>query len=456
MRKMIFIILCFSFLASQVSAQQYKDWRKCPKFSWEKNWEEWAKIRENKEWAAWAKKLQSPKALALGKAWAEYLGYDAVSMVNKSQLAPEIVPGVVINQDNYLQFPRLKEVLPGIFYKFLKKGTYGDFTEIKVAPTQHQYNSWGRLEATKKYEGSCKIASDGQTLLNWVVGIPFPHPKTAAEIAHNYDRTTGNDDFTFNPVTFYIFDRKQKLERIQRATLYWMNYMGRTDLPPKPQLGKGILEKGSLLMTFPFDLKGYTGVRVRYADLAKEDELTMYLPFLRRVRKLSGADTQDPIIGTDTPWEDWKCWWQKLSPKMWPLEYRMVEWHTEVLTPVRWLTSHRLSGPYIVCWWERRPSWCIDVISKTKRYLYSRRRCWMDKERFMFNLEEMYDIRGNLWREWIEKNYWDPETGYFAWWGYNTGDMYNKHRTEGIFEVTVNLGLTDDNFSMGWLRKMAH
>ncbi len=462
MGKKILVLFFLSLVTiSQIQAEQYRDWQKCPKFSWERNWGEWAKITQDPEWAEWAKRLQSPKALALGKAWADYLGYDAVSITNRSKLAPDIVPGLVITPKNYLNYPGLRQILPPEVYKELQKGGYPKMGSITIVPTQHQYNTWGRLKWTKRYEGTCKIASDGQALLGWKIGLPFPHPKSAAEVVHSFDRITCcADQLSFNPISFVMFDRKERQERIETAWLYWRNYLGRTDIPPIPSAPEGegaIMEKGSMVLNYPYDLKGYAGVRVRFADPKKEDSFEMYLPFLRRIRRLSGADTADPIIGTDLPWEDWKAWWQKLSPYIWPMEYSMVE-EREYLCPIRWLTPYRFIGASIHEKWERRPCWVIDAIAKTPRYLYSKRRAWIDKEMFALNHINQYDIRGNLWRAYTYLfSLWDPETGELGWYGFDVVDKYNKHRTCGKMEcITNDPRVSDDYFSLGWLRKLAH
>ena len=78
------------------------------------------------------------------------------------------------------------------------------------------------------------------------------------------------------------------------------------------------MEKGSIFVYNPADLKGHSAVRTRFVEAEKPDEFIMYIPAMRRIRRLAGSDTQDPLVGADAAWEDWKCWWQKLSSKIWP------------------------------------------------------------------------------------------------------------------------------------------
>ncbi len=386
-------IICLS-IPCRAAAQKIPEWAK--------TWEYWAEKTGNPEWAEWSKRIQDPRAIKLGQAWRDYLGYDAPSIIAKLKLAPDIKPGLVITEDNYMKYPGLKQLCSPARYKRFKKGAYGQFGEVIIAPTTHYYCSEGYLKYTKKYEGTCKIAPDGQTLLGWRAGIPFPFPKTGAEMVHSFDRLTiGSDNMSFNPMDCQMYDRKFKLERLQKVNLFWRNWTGRVKIPPITEdlEGKGeILEKSSIVFTFPYDLKGYAGVRGRFVDLKREDSFEFYLPFLRRIRKLSGHDTQDPLLGTDASWEDWKSWWQKLSPHIWPMEYRYLG-EKEILVGTQWLTppvfekDGRFTGQ-----WERCPCWVVDAICKTERYLYSKRRAWIIKELFYVDHLDTWDIRGELYK----------------------------------------------------------
>jgi hypothetical protein len=50
----------------------------------------------------------------------------------------------------------------------------------------------------------------------------------------------------------------------------------------------------------PFDLKGVGALGNRYIDPAKQDDSWLYLPSLRRVRRLSTAQRSDALFGQDT------------------------------------------------------------------------------------------------------------------------------------------------------------
>ena len=446
------LVLVFSF-----GARAADTWPECKKYGWEKNYEAWAKRTGIEEWADMARKMKTSEALKLGKAWAEYLGYDAVGITNESKIAPDIVPGLVITDENYQNYPGLKELLPEIYYKAFKKDSYLRVKEMRICPTQHLYLSKGRLEWTKKKEGTCKTNESGD-LENYVAGVPFPRPKTGAEMIHNLDRMGINtDQCSYNPMSFTMYDRKRKLERIQKSNLFWRNYIGRCDMAPIPQEGEDIMERGSLVISYPHDVKGYCGIRTRFIDANREDSFRMYLPFLRRVRTLSGADTQDPIIGTDILWEDWKAWWQKLSTKIWPIEYKMIEEHREMLNPFYSPHRPKVVDDIVYNDWQRRPCWVAEVVTKTTSYIYSRRRAYIDKEYFNASYYENWDIRGNFFKTYMIHYYFDPEMGMGSWWLAEAIDYVNKHKTFPMMELYHNdPNLTDKNYTFKWLLKQAH
>ena len=192
-------------------------WAETP--SWIKPWEDFARKPGNEEWIDWVKQLKTKEAIELGAAWADYLGYTAPEIIAKSKKAPDIKPGLVITAENYENYPGLKELMSPALYARLKKGAYAHIPYLKILPTVHGVpGGWGRLNLTKKMEGTCKLAPDGE-LLNWKGGIPFPHPDLNSpwagwQIAHSCDRQgcAGNDQFAGTPMDFLFVDRKMRKE----------------------------------------------------------------------------------------------------------------------------------------------------------------------------------------------------------------------------------------------------
>jgi hypothetical protein len=439
---------------------------------WVRNWNYWAEELGNEEWIAWGKRLADPRAIELGKQWIEITGgLDCSKITARSKVAPDIKPGVVITADNWKKYPGFLKVWPESLTDRITKGAYMRYGKIKIAPTQHQYYSKGYLHYTKKYLGKSKMNEEGMMALakdNFVAGIPYPVIKKWGEydeltpwrILQNFDRlVVGQDQLSFNPIILTQYDRKGDLERTIKMGLYWRIYWGRVDVPPTPFIiGQEDSEsKGSIAVNYPFDVRGFAATRWRYTDVNKADLFMCYLPALRRTRRLSGADTQDPILGSELTWEDWKVWWQKISQEIWPSECKILR-EEEFLTPLRWDTRFKAEDGIISAYFERRPSWVMDYIAiKGSDYFYKIRRSWIDFEEKRCNYDECYDQRGRFWRSWLDYNRWFPEGGFWTWWGCDIPDHVNKHRTILQMEAQVNdPKITDSYYDLRFLSRLAH
>ena len=82
----------------------------------------------------------------------------------------------------------------------------------------------------------------------------------------------------------------------------------------------------------PRDLSGSSYVRTRFKGADVPDQFLLYVPSMRRIRRLSGRDTQDPLFGSDLVWDDYNIYWQKVSSTEFPNEYKIIK-KTEMLLP---------------------------------------------------------------------------------------------------------------------------
>src|SRR5207253_784725 len=100
----------------------------------------------------------------------------------------------------------------------------------------------------------------------------------------------------------------------------------------------------------PYDVKGVGFVSNRYLDFAKQDDAWLYLPALRRIRRLSTAQRSDALFGQDTDvdsyggyagqssWMDWKYLGERDLPAL-----VMVDMQLEHATKAS-LPSRRFPG----------------------------------------------------------------------------------------------------------------
>ncbi len=463
----LLLFLCLSLMFSlQVSAED-----KLP--NWAQQWVDWANSTGNTEYIDWAKRYSSPESIKAGKQWEEFLGYNAVDMVAKDAKAPRIKPGLVITKENAKEYEKeLRELMPfGGDWQVDRllppeDAVYSDYLhyfpiEMEIVPTHHAWNDLGYLAATKKYNNkeTCKLDEKGD-LHGWIAGLPFPFPKNGQEVMHNYDRlTVMADNLNSFPCDFPLYGKTGKQERVEKIELRWRNYQGRIKVDPFPVIPgfEDIMEKGSIVALYPYDLKGFAAVRTRFADPTKEDGFVTYVPGMKRIRRLAGSNTQDPLVGSDLTWEDWKGFWTKTT--IYPVEAKLLG-EDIVLTQSFNLApkAFEKDGFYTQrYWWERRPVWIVEIKHLDPTYIYSKRIWYVDKETFGIIQTFLFDQSDRLWKVFDICWRLSPETGeldYARGW---IGDIINRHATNIAHTVTLNIpDMSENYFNLRYLSSRAH
>ena len=149
----------------------------------------------------------------------------------------------------------------------------------------------------------------------------------------NFDADTGpiSDERPLQVERHFLLDHFRRLF-----------YVGRLYVDPKPEMPN--TERLAFKETLhpliePFDLKGVGFTYYRYVDPAKQDDSWLYLPSLRRVRRLSTAQRSDALFGQDTDvdsyggyagqiaWMDWKFLGEKEVLGAFHAEHFPVKWN---------------------------------------------------------------------------------------------------------------------------------
>ena len=322
----------------------------------------------------------------------------------------DVKPGDVVTTANADQVKDL--VSPGLDW-VIRHG-------MKMRIIEPRKIEWPKAyrEATEKFAGQVKLSEDGFKLQNYVAGLPFPHidindPKAALKIMWNYDYkflTTDDVDLRefdadTGPISSenksMVIERHFILDHFRR-----LFYNGRLYVDPKPERPnpEGIRYRESLHPILePFDLKGVGASAIRYIDPAKQDDSWLYLPSLRRVRRLSTAQRSDALFGQDTDvdsyygysghiaWMDWKLLGEKTI---------LACMHAEHY-PVKWGDG---SADFVIDdVWEKRQVYVIEGTSKLPQYAYSKRIIFIDKEGWVVPYSDIYDRPGQLWKIWINQ-----------------------------------------------------
>lgn len=277
---------------------------------------------------------------------------------------------------------------------------------------------WPRAykEATEKYASQVKLSPDGHDVKNYVAGLPFPNldpndPQYAYKIMWNYsynavpngtdDQDLRNFDADTGTIPEYgpmSVERHFLLDHYRR--LFWTGRLYVEPKPEKPNPNGYRVQQGLYPILEPFDLKGVGALGNRYIDSSKQDDSWLYLPSLRRVRRLSTAQRSDALFGQDTDvdsyngyaghiaWMDWKFLGEKDVIACFHAQNFPVKWHDKV----DWAFDEV---------WEKRRVYVLEGVSKLPQYAYSKRVLFIDKEAFIIPFTDIYDRSGELWKIWI-------------------------------------------------------
>jgi len=365
-------------------------------------------------------------------------------------LAKEIKPGVVITKDNYKDYlPELKKLIPAPIFKIYIEEVKNGLKTIPIVESKKWLARKGFREWTKKLEGRCKIGPDGM-LLNWVAGAPFPEPKNGIELAWDVQHTLWYEQTTFD-YNYDLYTKSKKFERSIGSNIGVLKFMGRTGNPPMPEINPNpekIWWKIWTYITSPFDARGFVLIRTRYLDIKRDDDMWAYLPTLRRIRRFTGADVQDPIFGTDMTYDEYAEWGQRRDPKIMDFKLLGVK---EILWPayvdhVGWRKGEYIKdkGGLIQLPWCKRKVYVLEIDIKDPSYMYSKRIIYLDKEIGDFRpfYGEYYDQRGRLWRTYETIHCGSTEKETHTWFDTVLRDLQSGHYT---ISTLTNQKLDDPN-----------
>jgi Protein of unknown function (DUF1329) len=285
---------------------------------------------------------------------------------------------------------------------------------VTVAETKRIEWPKAYREATEKYADQVKLSADGLRVLNYVAGQPFPNidpkdPQAAMKIIWNYNYqflTTDDVDLrNFDADTGSIaeqgpmsVERHFLLDHFRR--LFWN---GRLYVEPKPEMPNPNgyrAQQGLYPILEPFDLKGVGALGNRYLDPGHQDDSWLYLPSLRRVRRLSTAQRSDALFGQDTDvdsyygysghpaWMSWKLLGERDLLAVMHGEHYPVRWDGKV----DWAFDEG---------WEKRHVYVVEGTSKLPQYAYGKRVLFIDSEAWVIPYSDIYDRSGELWKIWI-------------------------------------------------------
>ena len=320
----------------------------------------------------------------------------------------------------YEQLDKIKPYLPKEFWAnrdfFFYEGM-----QLEIGPTQADYTPADvYVKATEKYKGQPRIGPD-DSLENHIAGQPFPmeeidckgDPKAGAKIMHNFSKQWRG--FGANTKFYYSYwDRGEELPLYYEGHAEGVNLAARPE--PSYEANKGDVFRGEKRLNAsgptvdaPFDARGIMLLSYRYkssdgprAD-AKNDDTWVYVPTLRRVRRISTAQRTDSISGTDFTFDDLFSFNGIVPQYDWVClgEQKILGPMNSAKKGYPYDKDHNF-GPYGLSFaddtWELRDAVVVRMIPKNDDHPYHHKDIYIDKETMTAMYSFAYDRKEELWK----------------------------------------------------------
>ncbi len=338
--------------------------------------------------------------------------------------------GDVINTDNW---QKVKGLIPEPMVMWVKEGKMiMNIGEFKFDGSDDApWENYGLKHNIDKYtideEGNLIETATGKPP-KWVYGYPFPQidfendPDAGIKLTNNRDINMGRDGSFKAPFSTEWIGKKG-FERALSCELYRYNFWG-TKTTEQFKNSDGLLFKEITLVQAPYDMAGTAQLTIRKTD-GSEDQLYVYIPAIRRTKRMSGANRSDPYLGSDFTVDDGNGWLGHTSSMEWKyIEERIglmciAKGCTERATSMskeadgRWLsgesvadiqTGWQVKGSTQAPWslvsaiWVPRKFYVVEAIPKDPYYNMGRMVFWVEKKILWSQYKLMWDIAGEYWK----------------------------------------------------------
>jgi hypothetical protein len=184
-------------------------------------------------------------------------------------------------------------------------------------------------------------------------------------------------------------------------------------------------DKSLVLFNTPRDIGGTA--LLSHAKILDPDNQWLFLPALKRIKRISSSNKSGPFVGSEFAFEDFT------SLELDKYEYRYLRE-------------------------EECEDFTCDVVERLPRYEnsgYSRQVAWMDQDVFQVRKVEFYDRRGDLLKTLTMEDYRQYENGVWRAHKLKMENVQTKKQTDLIYEdYAFGLGLSSRDFTKSRLKRL--
>ncbi len=371
-------------------------------------------------------------------------------------ITPQFAEGDVLTPDSV---KKLKPFLPEQFWDnrdfFFYEGM-----QLRIGPTMRDYSQNAQFEAASaKYANQARVGPDG-SLENYTAGRPFVtadidckgDPLAGTKIMWNFINVgSGDGQASF----FYSYwDRGEQLPLYYEGSGQTVKLAHRYEEKYAEQGGdifRGEKRKNAFGVTVdaPFDARGIQLLSYRYKASdgtraeARNDDTWVYVPTLRRVRRISTAQRTDAVAGTDFTFDDLRSFNGIVPQYEWTClgERRMIAPMNTQEKAYPYDKDHNF-GPYGLSFandnWELRDAFLVRMKPKNDDHPYHHKDIWIDKQTYVPLYSFAYDQKEELWKIIWHNKRWSEDTSLTGEWYPGWEDVPTPRTLSVVADIIVN------------------
>jgi len=348
---------------------------------------------------------------ALGSSSAVAGDFD-FDFVEIQEMAP--APGTVISSSSLEQY---RQILDPDVADLVAK----DWVSITVGEPLSFDPHPNFVAATQQHGGQTQLGADAGALLNYVAGRPFPgdpsleDPRAGDKLAWNMRYAFAGDSGSIPEMYWGYRDmRSQSLERTLTFNAHGMRFMYRHVVDPVPALDRNpyaVYNAITLEAEDPADVSGTKLLMFYNSDDNAEEQGWMYVPNLRRVRRIATTTRTDSFLGSDLMIEDFLGYSGRIKDMKWAYKgstfvllpmYRHDQQKHSPLKARHFdyefvdFTGH--SGCFPNVSWQLRKAHILEGEPLRSDHPLSKRYFYIDAQTSLPILGKTYDKAGALWK----------------------------------------------------------
>lgn len=187
----------------------------------------------------------------------------------------------------------------------------------------------------------------------------------------------------------------------------------------------GKMEKKIMFFQYPADVRNTSFMTWGYDEAGKDDDQWIYLPALKKVKRISSDSKSDYFMGSDFTYDD------------------LGDRHPQD-------DVHKILREEV---FEGSPCYVVESIPRDEEYIYSKTITWIIKDRWISLKKDFYDEDGDLLKTLSVKKY-EKISGFWTILHSHMHNIQKNHTTDmELKNVKINNGLSARKFTVRMMKR---